>query len=281
MKQLVVLGNARMAQAFIDYLATIHIECKLAPAGDGVAIWLVNDEQYQQADAELQQFMQNPNDQRYHAASWQTGDHSKVRFRYGGQNSFISNIVAHAGPVTLSVLVAAVAIYVLMNIGFQNLLFNNLRITDTLEQLLSLEFWRAITPIFLHFSIVHIAFNCLWWWQLGGEIEQRLGSQKLLLVTLVAAVIPNVAQLLAAGPLFGGLSGVVYALLGYIWFTGWLNPRVGLSVSPSIVGFMLLWLVFGFMNVIGPPMANLAHLFGLLVGCGQALIDKATDKGTS
>lgn len=51
----------------------------------------------------------------------------------------------------------------------------------------------------------------------GGQIEQRLGSGKLLILLLVGAALPNIAEFFASGPLFGGLSGVVYALLGYCW----------------------------------------------------------------
>jgi GlpG protein len=138
--------------------------------------------------------------------------------------------------------------------------------------------WRLITPIFLHFSLLHILFNALWWWQFGGQIEKQIGSGKLLLITLVAALIPNIAQFYASGPYFGGLSGVVYALLGYLWWTAWLRPELGLTINRSIVGVMLIWLVMGFFDVLGPPTANLAHLFGLLVGCGQAGLDRVMAK---
>ncbi|MGY5451737.1 rhomboid family intramembrane serine protease GlpG [Agarivorans sp. MS3-6] len=281
MKQLIVMNNPRVAQAYVDYMAVLKIECLLAPAEQGVAIFLKDEQHLEKAEYELKQFLNNPNDQKYLAASWKVADSRKASFSYGGSGVVKNAFLAHAGPVTLAVLIISALVYAFMSLGFERYLIEHLTITPRLEQLASVEFWRVITPIFLHFSIIHIVFNGLWWWQLGGEVERQLGSSKLLLITLVAAIIPNVAQLLASGPYFGGLSGVVYALLGYCWFTGWLRPKTGLQLSPAIVGFMLVWLVIGFMDIVGPSTANLAHLFGLFVGCAQAIFDKITDKGTS
>ena len=50
-------------------------------------------------------------------------------------------------------------------------------------------------------------FNLLWWWYLGGQIEQRLGSGKLFILLIVGAALPNIAEFFASGPRFGGLSG--------------------------------------------------------------------------
>ena len=95
----------------------------------------------------------------------------------------------------------------------------------------------------------------------------------MLLLFLVAALIPNIGQFLLSGPNFGGLSGVVYALVGYIWWTGWLAPAQGIHLPKPYVGFMLVWLVLGFFPIFGLNVANAAHVLGLMVGCGQAFLD--------
>ncbi len=75
----------------------------------------------------------------------------------------------------------------------------------------------------MHFSLMHILFNLLWWWYLGGAVEKRLGSGKLIVITLISALLSGYVQQKFSGPWFGGLSGVVYALMGYVWLRG--EPR--------------------------------------------------------
>jgi GlpG protein len=138
------------------------------------------------------------------------------------------------------------------------------------------QYWRLLTPIFLHFGWLHITFNSLWMWELGGLIEQRLGSSVLCALVLVCGVGSNMAQHWYSGPsLFGGMSGVVYALLGFCWVYNTILPNRGLRMPPGIIVFMLVWLVF---CMVGPTeslgigsIANAAHLGGLLLGCLMAL----------
>ena len=86
--------------------------------------------------------------------------------------------------------------------------------------------------------------------------------------------LPNIAEFFASGPRFGGLSGVVYALLGYSWLRARLQPACGLTMPPALMGFMLIWLVLGFFDMLGTPTANMAHLVGLLVGLLQGWLDR-------
>ncbi|MFA0724563.1 rhomboid family intramembrane serine protease, partial [Vibrio sp. 10N.222.49.E5] len=84
------------------------------------------------------------------------------------------------------------------------------------------------------------------------------------------------------GANFGGLSGVVYALVGYLWILGSKAPQLGLNIPRQIVGFMLLWLVLGYMQPF-MAIANTAHLAGLAAGLIIGLIDsmKAPRSATS
>lgn len=72
----------------------------------------------------------------------------------------------------------------------------------------------------MHFSLMHILFNLLWWWYLGGAVEKRIGSGKLVVITIISALLSGFVQHQVSGPWFGGLSGVVYALMGYVWLRG-------------------------------------------------------------
>ncbi|MBB1383646.1 rhomboid family intramembrane serine protease, partial [Shewanella sp. SR41-2] len=58
------------------------------------------------------------------------------------------------------------------------------------------------------------------------------------------------------------------------------KPSCGISLPQSYMGFMLVWLVLGFTDVLGMPIANGAHIAGLCVGLAQALFDSRTSPTT-
>ena len=133
------------------------------------------------------------------------------------------------------------------------------------------EYWRLITPAFLHFGWLHIVFNCLWLWELGSRVERQMGALNMTGFFLVIAVVSNSAQYLFGGPgIFGGMSGVVYGLLGFAWVGATLQPRWAFRPSPAIMLFMVGWLVVclvGLVEVLGfGAVANAAHVGGLLAG---------------
>ena len=78
MKRLVTLNNPRMAQAFIDYMASRQIDIEMMPEGDGqFALWLTDSQHEIEAEAELKLFLANPSDSKYSAASWDVADTRK------------------------------------------------------------------------------------------------------------------------------------------------------------------------------------------------------------
>ncbi len=272
MIQLLVLGDARMAQALVDYLATLGIPCELTQSELGVSVWLADERRLAQAQQEVKRFLSEPNHPRYMEASWQSG-HADARIDYSkGMTDPVTDFLHQAGPLTLVVIIACLAIYALDAIGLP--IFDELAFHPTLAQFTDWQAWRYVTPAFIHFSVLHLVFNLLWWWYLGGQIEQRLGSGKLFILLIVGAALPNIAEFFVSGPRFGGLSGVVYALLGYSWLRTRLQPDCGLAMPPALMGFMLVWLVLGFLDMLGTPTANMAHLVGLLVGIAQGWLDR-------
>lgn len=138
------------------------------------------------------------------------------------------------------------------------------------DTLASGQVWRLLSPAFLHFGWMHLIFNLMWVWYFGRQIEQLQGSRTMLLLLLVAGIGANLAQYVTGTVLFGGMSGVVYALLAHVWLMSRRVPRSGFFVPQMLVVFMLGWMVFTMMDVAGSVgfgnVANEAHLGGLLVG---------------
>lgn len=146
------------------------------------------------------------------------------------------------------------------------LLFTDVFPDTGIQAALSGDFWRFLSPIFLHFGLAHIGFNMLWMWQLGAPLERRMGSVELLILVVVIGALSNLAQYyFDPQSLFGGMSGVVYALLGYFWIQGRFNPRFGMVLHQPVVIMMLVWFVICWLGVVG-NIANMSHTAGLVVG---------------
>ncbi len=133
------------------------------------------------------------------------------------------------------------------------------------------EYWRLLTPMFIHFSLLHIVFNLLWFWELGRRIELGLGSFELMIVMLATSLCANVMQYAMTGPsLFGGMSGVVFGLLGFTLVWSRMLPAQSIAMPDAVYIFMFVFLALGFAGIVDllqlGSMANGAHLGGLLAG---------------
>lgn len=210
--------------------------------------------------------------------------------------SGVMTIVQQA-PVSVVLIVASIAVAVVSGLGENLKILTWLTLADlrgfdrTIASGFSAiergEVWRLITPIFIHFGLVHIVFNMLWMKDLGPLIERRWSSRTLVTLVLVSAVLSNVAQFLVnwdfkngvryANALSGGMSGVVYALLGYVWIRGRLDPMAGIRLPQSMVLMMLGWLVLCMTGILG-HIGNTAHAVGLLVGVIGAWIATLVNK---
>ncbi len=139
------------------------------------------------------------------------------------------------------------------------------------------QVWRLWTPMLIHFGLIHITFNLLWLWEIGRRIELRQGSARLINIVMISALVSNGVQHLMSGEvLFGGMSGVVYGLLGYALVWSRLRPAQSFGLPNGIYVFMLIWLALGFSGLIDVlgfgSIANGAHLGGLVAGAGVGLI---------
>ena len=143
------------------------------------------------------------------------------------------------------------------------------------------QWWRLFTPLFLHFGLLHVAFNTLWIWELGRRLERARGALTLLAVGMISGAGGNIAQYIAGGSaLFGGMSGMIYGYVGYAWLWARITGDVQLALPRGLLGFMLGWLLLcmrGLVEALGfGAIANAAHAAGLalgmLLGLGAALL---------
>jgi len=210
--------------------------------------------------------------------AWRAGDVRIERTRHASQDTTIPiRVVLLNAPVTLALILLSIGgflMYLYTPMNWLNALsFSSSQVSDNqgLFQAIDGQYWRLITPAFLHFGWLHIVFNCLWLWDLGRRVEQVMGHLNMFMLFLVIAVVSNTSQFeFGGGGLFGGMSGVVYGLLGFSWVAPQLQPAWPIQPPKAIMIFMVGWLVVcmsGMVEVLGfGAIANAAHLGGLLCG---------------
>ncbi len=271
MQLLATINNPRAAQAFVDYLAVQSITIEIRPLGpQQLELW-VDEGNFDSAQQQFAEFSKNPNDVKYLDASWlRNADHSPLHYESG--HSFIRIWLARGGWVTHAVIALCVLVFALFHFEVGETIYYVFQFPPS-EPLQNPQIWRWLTPAFIHFSMLHIAFNLLWWWMLGGRLEQHFGKVFLLTFMLMTAVVSNYAQFMVSGSNnFGGLSGVVYALIGFCWLFGKLRPEQPINLENQLFAFALVWLVLGYADIFWVNIANTAHLSGLLAGLGFAAV---------
>jgi GlpG protein len=257
------LNNPRAAQGFIDYLKSKGLHGELRSADGNTVIISVLPEHFHQVQPLWSEFTQNPHHPRYQQASWEVGN-TQSPLKYQGQSLNLMARFKALSWLNQAVSIVSIIIYIAFLFGAFEAIYTKLQFDPT--QPLT---W--LTPAIVHFSAMHIVFNLIWWVSLGDNIEKQCGKLSLIGLFVVTALISNWAQYLMVGPNFGGLSGVVYGLLGFCWIHSALTPKQPALVSTAIVGFMLIWLILGFADVLFIGMANWAHLGGLLSGMAYAV----------
>lgn len=178
-------------------------------------------------------------------------------------------------PITWSLIVACAAVAVLSRLGGDTysvrVLFYPLLPEDSLVQLFlaidsMAEAIRTLTPMFLHFGELHLIFNMLWLWYFGRQLEKLQSRWVFLLLVLVTSFVGNTAQYWYLGyNNFGGMSGVVYGLVGYAWMIYHFIPRTGLMLNNKM--FIIFIAALFLMEVFASSMiATAAHAGGLIAG---------------
>jgi rhomboid protease GluP len=129
------------------------------------------------------------------------------------------------------------------------------------------EYWRLVTSMFLHGSVLHIAFNAYALYQLGAMFELLLGSSRLLMVYFVTGIAGSLTSAYFSSSPSVGASGAIFGLMGgLIAFLlrrrAALTPQ-GKSILMQLVGWAAINVVFGFST---PGIDNSAHLGGCAAG---------------
>ncbi len=314
MRQAGTLPPDADAERFADYLLTLGIKTRIDAGEKGRIVWIKDEQDLEKGRQELAAFVANPADPRYRIA--EDGARAIRKELEAKDQQYRKNLMdvrrRWAQPITgrarftmlLMGLSIAVALFRAIP-GQQANIDNRMQITSVerfeqsrvvrgnsgalaqlLPEVLHGQVWRLVTPIFVHFGLLHILFNMLMLQNMGTLIETREGTGRFLSLVLLTAVISNLAQLffsnafnleflmspLATGihqnPNFGGMSGVNYALFGYLWVRS-RGGAAGYMIHPNTVFMMIGWMVLCMTGAMG-NVANTAHVIGLAAGVAGA-----------
>lgn len=308
MRQIGTVSLPAEAQRFCDHLLSLGIRSRSEPTSDGCLIWIIDEGDVAQSRRELTAFLEQPTNPRYDGAlraAEAIRREAAAREKLYQKNvvemrSRWDRPLAAYPRCTLIVAGLAVAVSLMTTLG------GNDRIADLvisarihrqytadqragatslfarpylgyvkdeplwgLSEVRQGQVWRLLTPIWLHFGFPHLLFNLMMWLSFASLLERRYGWLPLAGFVLVSGIASNLGQYAYSGPGFGGLSGVDYALFGFVWIKGKLDPTFGARLTPMSVFVALFWFFLCMTGKVG-PIANGAHAVGLLSGVAIA-----------
>ncbi|MEW6301992.1 MAG: rhomboid family intramembrane serine protease [Verrucomicrobiota bacterium] len=282
MRMIGQLNDETQARIFGDYLYVQGIDNEIDRENvNAFAVWIHSDDDLARAEEMLVRFRENPNHPDYRAgeAAREKRLRAQEENEAAQKRTFNRDQIIRTGiaPLTMSLMIVSVGMFVVLYFKleqyqkFVEAFFISLRDGRDLPEVRNGEVWRLVTPIFLHFGVLHILFNMLWLKDLGTILERRHSTLALGVLVLTIGVISNLAQYWFKGPAFGGMSGVVYGLFGYLWLRGRVDPNWTLHLHNSTVAMMLIWLLVCLTGAVG-NIANHAHFVGFGVGCLWAVL---------
>jgi len=272
MRELARLDSRGEAERLIDSLLVAGITAQLREEGE---VWVLDDRDLPAAKRELAQFSAGKAPDATRAAAdlrKQASDARKAQPVVEVGERWRSDQAFGVGPVTIFLAVASIAVGFASNFGDgQTMTIQNLSIepwdstAGWLGHVRAGEVWRLLTPMLIHFGLVHLIFNLVWLYQLGRQVEREHGSLVMIGLVLLSQLPGSLGQYLVSGPSFGGLSGVVYGLFGFAWMHARYDARHQYRVDDSWAVIMMVWFVACATGVLG-PVANVGHAAGLIAG---------------
>ena len=284
MRHIGSFASEAQARFFTDFLLSRDIRSHLEPEADrSWSIWIRDEDQIEEAQSALKRFQANPvapefqkaPEEAARARQKEAEDLEKYRKRLRTSRSLFVKFGGYGmGWLTFTLMLVCFYVAIFSKLGHNGEWLRAWQISDPVDhtgrflpEVLGGQIWRLFTPIFIHYGPIHLIFNMMCFYQLGSMIEARQNSLFLFFFIAVSAALSNAAEYTFSHHYvnFGGMSGVVYALAGYIWIRGKYDRNSGLFLDRRSVTILLVWLVVCFTGIVG-PVANIVHAVGLVVG---------------
>ncbi|MEN6314687.1 MAG: rhomboid family intramembrane serine protease [Clostridiaceae bacterium] len=138
------------------------------------------------------------------------------------------------------------------------------------------EYWRFITPVFLHANEIHLLVNCYSLYVIGMSTEKLFGRFRFFIVYFVAGILGNILSFMFSTNPGVGASGAIFGLLGTLLYFGLERPSLfRVYFGRSIFITIFINLAYGFSRT---GIDNFAHIGGLIGGFLASGIVSKTEK---
>lgn len=131
------------------------------------------------------------------------------------------------------------------------------------------EWWRLVTPVFLHGGLLHFVFNSMALVQLGPLVEDEYGTERLAAIYVLCGVAGSAASQVLRHSHTVGASGALCGLLGLLLVHGW---RIGGAYGQRLKSVMLQNVVLMIGMSLLPSIDWMNHLGGFAMGCAMGLV---------
>lgn len=126
------------------------------------------------------------------------------------------------------------------------------------------EWWRFITPIFLHIGFLHLLMNTLAVYYLGTVVERIYGSARFLFIYLFAGFCGSLASFAFIPNLSAGASGAIFGCFGALLYFGLMDRKLFFrTMGMNVIIVLIINLALGF-SLSGVD--NAGHIGGLVGG---------------
>ena len=176
-----------------------------------------------------------------------------------------------SGPpyVTYTILAINIGVWVLMSLvglfmGWsqsQQLYYFGAKVNVLIAQG---EYWRLLTPMFLHVGLAHLFFNSYALYIYGPAVERLFGRIKFILVYLVSGLVGSLLSYLLSPNNAAGASGAIFGLMGsLLYFRKEKRNLFQRVFGPGLLMIIGINLLYGFIQ---PGIDNWGHIGGLVGG---------------
>lgn len=130
------------------------------------------------------------------------------------------------------------------------------------------QWWRFVTPTFLHAGLAHLILNTLVLVALGQTMERLYGSVQFVLLYFVSGILAAAASFYTSHGAMVGASGAIFGIVGALVVYGWrhrkdIPARYKAMFGGGLLPVVALNVILGFLI---PQIDNAAHIGGMVAG---------------